>query len=39
MIWPICVVGAGAAGFMTAITAARNGAKVLLLDTPRKIWR
>jgi len=36
MIYPVCVVGAGAAGLMTAITAARNGAKVLLLDTREK---
>lgn len=36
MIWPVCVVGAGAAGLMAAITAARNGASVLLLDTREK---
>lgn len=36
MIYQICVVGAGAAGLMTAITAASNGAKVLLLDTREK---
>lgn len=36
MIYQVCVVGAGAAGLMTAITAARNGAQVLLLDTREK---
>ncbi len=36
MIWPVCIVGAGAAGLMTAITAAKNGAKVLLLDVREK---
>lgn len=35
-VYQVCVVGAGAAGLMTAITAARNGAKVLLLDTREK---
>ena len=35
-VYQICVVGAGAAGLMTAITAAKNGAKVLLLDTREK---
>jgi len=36
MTWDVAVVGAGAAGLMTAITAAKNGAKVLLLDTREK---
>lgn len=36
MIYQVCIVGAGAAGLMTAITAAKNGAKVLLLDTREK---
>lgn len=36
MIFDVAVVGAGAAGLMTAITAARNGAQVLLLDTREK---
>jgi predicted Rossmann fold flavoprotein len=31
------IIGAGAAGLMTAITAARNGVKVLLLDGQKKI--
>lgn len=38
MIWDTIVVGAGAAGLMTAITAARQGVKnVLLLDAKEKI--
>ncbi len=36
MIFDVAVVGAGAAGLMTAITAARSGAQVLLLDTREK---
>jgi predicted Rossmann fold flavoprotein len=37
MIYDSIVVGAGAAGFMTAIIAAKTGAKVLLLDSQNKI--
>ena len=33
--WPVAVVGGGAAGLMAAITAARVGARVLLLETRR----
>ncbi|HCM43087.1 MAG TPA: hypothetical protein DIS66_07245 [Candidatus Omnitrophica bacterium] len=36
MVFDVAVVGAGAAGLMVAITAARSGAKVLLLDTREK---
>lgn len=36
MIYQVCVVGAGAAGLMAAITVAREGAEVLLLDTREK---
>lgn len=36
-IWDVCVVGAGAAGLMTAIQAARLGLSVLLLDGQKKI--
>lgn len=32
-VWPVIVVGAGAAGFLAAIFAARQGARVLLLET------
>lgn len=35
--YDVIVIGAGAAGLMTAITAARKGAKVLLLDSREKI--
>ncbi len=35
--WDVAVVGAGAAGLMAAITAARAGGKVLLLDGREKI--
>lgn len=31
--WPVAVVGAGAAGILAAIFAARRGARVLLLET------
>src|SRR5688500_14852747 len=33
----VAVVGAGAAGLMTAVAAAREGAETLLLDRRRKI--
>jgi predicted Rossmann fold flavoprotein len=33
----VVVVGAGAAGFLAAISAARHGARVLLLDRRRKV--
>ena len=33
--WPVVIVGAGAAGLLAAITAARAGAQVLLLETRR----
>ena len=33
--WPVAVIGGGAAGLMAAITAARAGARVLLLETRR----
>jgi predicted flavoprotein YhiN len=36
-IWDVAVVGAGAAGLMTAIVSARRGAKVLLLDGQEKM--
>ncbi len=36
-IWDTIVVGAGAAGLMTAITAAREGSRVLLLDGKEKV--
>ncbi|MBI4971010.1 MAG: NAD(P)/FAD-dependent oxidoreductase [Candidatus Omnitrophica bacterium] len=36
-VWDCVIVGAGAAGLMTAITAARGGAKVLVLDGKEKI--
>lgn len=36
-IWDVCIVGAGAAGLMTAIQAARLGLSVLLLDGQKKI--
>lgn len=32
-VWPVAVVGAGAAGLVAAIFAARSGARVLLLET------
>lgn len=35
--WDVAVVGAGAAGLMAAISARREGAKVLLLDGREKI--
>ena len=31
------VIGAGAAGFMAAITAAENGQKTLLIDSNKKL--
>src|SRR5512143_1222480 len=31
--WPVAVVGAGAAGLLAAIFAARRGAKVVVLET------
>ena len=37
MVYDAIVVGAGAAGLMTAITAGKAGAKVLLLDSREKI--
>ncbi len=37
MIYDSIIIGAGAAGLMTAITAARGGAQVLLLDGQKKI--
>jgi len=36
-LWDVAIVGAGAAGLMTAITAARAGVKVLLLDAKDRI--
>lgn len=36
-VWEIAVVGAGAAGLMAAIFAAKSGARVLLLDSKEKI--
>ena len=38
-IWQVTVVGAGAAGLMAAITAARQGCQVLLLEHGRKVGR
>ncbi|TLP42485.1 NAD(P)/FAD-dependent oxidoreductase [Cohaesibacter sp. CAU 1516] len=35
-IWDAIILGAGAAGLMTAITAARRGRKVLVLDHAKK---
>lgn len=32
-VWPVAVVGAGAAGLLAALFAARSGARVLLLET------
>lgn len=37
VVYDAIIVGAGAAGLMTAVTAARGGAKVLLLDGQKKI--
>ncbi|WP_341251130.1 aminoacetone oxidase family FAD-binding enzyme [Euzebya pacifica] len=34
--WPVVIVGAGAAGMMTAIHAARTGVPVLVLESARK---
>src|SRR4051794_29011820 len=34
---PVVVVGAGAAGLMAAVSAARAGARVVLLDRRRKV--
>ncbi len=39
MIYDVIVVGGGAAGMMTAITAGRRGAKVLLLDSNRTLGK
>ncbi len=36
-IWDIAIVGAGAAGLMAAITSARAGSRVLILDGREKI--
>lgn len=36
-MWDIIVVGAGAAGLMTAICAAREGARVLMLDGAARV--
>ena len=36
-MYDVIIIGAGAAGLMTAITAARGGVKVLLLDGQKKI--
>src|SRR5437868_4682964 len=36
-MYDVIIIGAGAAGLMTAITAARGGIKVLLLDGQKKI--
>ena len=36
-VWDLAVAGAGAAGLMTALVAARAGARVLLLDSKEKI--
>jgi predicted Rossmann fold flavoprotein len=36
-VYDVCVVGAGAAGLMSAIMASRNGLNVLLLDSQKKI--
>ncbi len=36
-VWDVAVIGAGAAGLMAAITAQREGLKVLLLDGKEKI--
>src|SRR5436190_23574320 len=35
-VWDVAVVGAGAAGLMSAISAAEHGARVLLLEKNRK---
>ena len=35
----VCVVGGGAAGMMAAITAAENGAKVLVLERKERPLR
>jgi hypothetical protein len=35
-VWPVVVIGAGAAGLTAAIFAARHGARVLLLETRPK---
>ncbi len=35
--YDVCVIGAGAAGLMTAITAQKNKCQVLLLDSQKKI--
>ncbi len=37
LIWGAIIVGAGAAGLMTAIIAARKGLRVLVLDGKEKI--
>ena len=37
MIWDVIVIGAGAAGLMTAIRARRSGLNVLLLDGKERI--
>ncbi|MBI1882786.1 MAG: NAD(P)/FAD-dependent oxidoreductase [Chlamydiae bacterium] len=37
MIWDVAIIGAGAAGLMTAITCGEAGLKVLLLDGREKI--
>ncbi len=36
-VWDAAVIGAGAAGLMTALIAARGGSRVLLLDSKEKI--
>jgi len=36
-VWDVAVVGAGAAGLMAALVAARGGSRVLLLDSKEKI--
>jgi len=36
----LAVVGGGAAGFMTAITAAENGVKrIIILEELQNLWR
>lgn len=38
-MWDVMVLGAGASGIMAAITAARHGARVLLLEQKEKIGK